>query len=97
MKKQNIKFYRSLITAISLPLTTVIGVTALYIIMMSFINHKAFPFDYFVLIFALVKTYLIALVTFKHLSKLVKICLILIDNVIDHYFIFYRLYLFVRV
>lgn len=74
MKKQNIKFYRSLITAISLPLTTVIGVTALYIIMMSFINHKAFPFDYFVLIFALVKTYLIALVTFKHLSKLVKIC-----------------------
>lgn len=60
--------------AISLPLASVVGVTVLYLFMMSIINHKAFPFGYFILVFALLKTTLIALATFKNLSKLVKNC-----------------------
>lgn len=74
MENKSVKFYRLLIKAMSLPIVTVIGVAVLYVIMMSVINHKAFPFHYFILIFALVKTYYIALATFKHLSKLVKKC-----------------------
>jgi len=74
MKKKEtniIQFYRSLIGAISLPLFTIIGVTVLYLILMSFLDHKAFPFDYIIVVLALVKTYFIGTSTFKNLSKLV--------------------------
>lgn len=70
-KKNRFEFYRSLIGAISFPLFTIIGITVLYLFFMSFIDHKAFPFDYIIVILALVKTYFIASSTFKNLSKLV--------------------------
>lgn len=73
-KYSRMKFYQVLMKTISKPLIVIIGVTVLYLIMMTVISHKNFPFDYFILIFAFIKTYFIALITFKHLSKLVKNC-----------------------
>lgn len=74
MKNNRAEFYHSLVKALSMPLLTVIGVTALYVVLMSVIDHKSFPFDYIIVTLAILKTYLIALVTFNHLSKLVKKC-----------------------
>jgi len=73
-KNKIIGFYRSLIVALTLPLSAIIVITMLYFLIMPFINHKAFSFDYIIIILALLKSYLIALVTFKNLSKLVKSC-----------------------
>jgi|SaaInlStandDraft_1057018.scaffolds.fasta_scaffold124128_2 hypothetical protein len=74
MKNIKITFYRSLFKAIAMPLISTVSITLVYIVVMSSINHNNTLFGYCILFFALIKTYIIALVTFKHLSKLVKEC-----------------------
>lgn len=71
---RNKSFYKLLFSKTVFPVINVIGIGLLYIIFMSTINHHSFPFPYIILIFALVKTIVIALTTLKQLSKLIKVC-----------------------
>ena len=67
-------FYRLLFGKTALPVFVVLGVGLLYIILMSVIDHRTFPFPVFILFLAIIKTTLIASNTLKQLSKLIKIC-----------------------
>lgn len=67
-------FYKQLYQKTIFAIASVLGVGLLYILMMSFIDHQAFPFDYLILVLALAKTGIIAFTTLKQLAKLIKIC-----------------------
>ena len=71
---QGKSFYRLLFGKTAIPVFVVLGVGLLYIILMSAIDHRSFPFPVFILFLAVTKTILIASNTLKQLSKLIKIC-----------------------
>lgn len=70
----NIHFYRQLFRKTIFPIVSVLLVGILYVILMSLIDHRAFPMDYLILVFALVKTIVLALTTLNQLARLIRIC-----------------------
>jgi hypothetical protein len=67
-------FMHILIGKTAIPIFSIIGVGILYIILMSIIDHKSFPFPTIILILALFKTILISFNILNQLSKMIKIC-----------------------
>jgi hypothetical protein len=67
-------FYKQLFGKNIGVLLIILGVGLLYVILMSIIDHQRFPFPYLILVFAFIKTALIAFNTLKQIGKLIKIC-----------------------
>lgn len=67
-------FVKLLFGKTALPIFSVIGIGILYVVLMSVIDHKSFPFPYIILVLALFKSMMIASMTLKQLSKMIKIC-----------------------
>jgi hypothetical protein len=67
-------FYKILFGRTALPMFTIIGIALLYVLLMSMIDHKSFPFHIIIAVAALGKTIVITATTLKQFSKLIKIC-----------------------
>lgn len=67
-------FLKLLFGKTALPIFTILGVGILYVVLMSIIDHKSFPFPIIILVLALIKTIMLASTTLKQLSKMIKIC-----------------------
>lgn len=67
-------FYQLLFGKTALPIITILGITLLYVILMSMIDHRSLPFHIIIATAALGKTIVITATTLKQLSKLMKIC-----------------------
>ena len=67
-------FIRLLFSKTSFTVFTVLGIGLLYIVFMSVIDHKWFPFPYIILGLAFFKTIVISTMTLKQLTKMVNIC-----------------------
>jgi hypothetical protein len=67
-------FLKLLFGKTALPIFTILGVGILYVVLMSIIDHKSFPFPIIILVLALTKTIMLASTTLKQLSKMIKIC-----------------------
>ena len=71
--KEN-SFLKLLLGKTAIPILTILGVGILYIILMSIIDHRSFPFPIIILVLALAKTVMISYTTLRQLSKMIKIC-----------------------
>jgi len=71
---QDKSFYKLLLGKTALPVFAVFGVGLLYVILMSVIDHRSFPFPVFVVILTVIKTLIISRTTLRQLSKMIKIC-----------------------
>ena len=58
----------------ALPMLMILGVGVLYVVLMSAIDHRYFPFPYIISVLAIAKTLIISSTTLKQLSKIIKIC-----------------------
>ncbi|WP_025663243.1 ion channel [Aquimarina megaterium] len=67
-------FYQLLFGKTALPIITILGISLLYVILMSIIDHSTLPFHIIIAVAALGKTIVITVTTLKQLSKLMKIC-----------------------
>jgi hypothetical protein len=67
-------FLRILIGKTATPIFSILGVGVLYVILMSIIDHKSFPFSTIILVLALGKTILISANILNQLSKMIKFC-----------------------
>ena len=67
-------FLKLLFGKTAIPIIAILGVGVLYVILMSLIDHRSFPFPKIILVLALAKTFLISSTTLKQLSKMMKIC-----------------------
>ena len=67
-------FFKLLFGKASLPVFTVIGISLLYVGLMSMINHSSWPFHIIIGTAAMAKTIVITVTTLNQLSKLIKIC-----------------------
>lgn len=72
--QQENSFIKILLGKTALPILTILGVGILYVILMSVIDHKSFPFPIIILVLALVKTLMISHNILKQLSRMIKIC-----------------------
>lgn len=67
--------YKLLFESTALPVFTIIGITLIYVVLMTMIDHSTLlPFHIVVAVVALLKTIIITSATLKKLSKLIKIC-----------------------
>ncbi|MDF1864626.1 MAG: ion channel [Saprospiraceae bacterium] len=71
---QEQSFVKLLFGKTALPIFTIIGIGILYVVLMSVIDHRSFPFPFIILVLAMVKTIMLVAVTLKQLSKMIKIC-----------------------
>lgn len=67
-------FVKLLFGKTALPIFIILGIGILYVVLMSIIDHKAFPFPFIILALALFKSIMLASMTLKQLSKMIKIC-----------------------
>jgi hypothetical protein len=67
-------FYKLLFGRTALPVLTIIGIAVIYVLSMSLIDHRSFPFHIIIASAALIKTILITATTLKQLSKMIEIC-----------------------
>lgn len=67
-------FYKLLFGKTALPIIIIVGITLIYVVLMTMIDHSALPFQIIVAVAALVKTIVITLTILKKLTKLTKIC-----------------------
>ena len=71
---QEKSFYSILLGKTKLTTGVIIGVALLYILLMSFIDHKSIPVPIVILFLASIKTFIIASSTMKQLSRVIEIC-----------------------
>lgn len=67
-------YFSTLLTQVKSPLIIVVGIAVLYIVSMTFLNHEAIPFQYIVILLAILKTSVIGYVTLTKVEKLMKFC-----------------------
>ncbi|WP_339652667.1 ion channel [uncultured Maribacter sp.] len=67
-------FYKLLLGRTVMSLVSILAIVILYIILMSMVDHPAFPFHIIIVTAALGKTLVITMTTLKGLSKLIKVC-----------------------
>ncbi|WP_445955768.1 potassium channel family protein [Yeosuana sp.] len=67
-------FYKLLFGRTALPVLTIVGIAVIYVLLMSLIDHRSFPFHIIIASAALIKTILITATTLKQLSKMIEIC-----------------------
>lgn len=67
-------FYKLLFGRTALPAFTILGIALVYVLLMSLIDHRSFPFRIIIATAALIKTIVITVTTLKQLSKLIDIC-----------------------
>lgn len=67
-------FLKLLFRRAILPVFTILGISLLYVGLMTMIDHSSWPFHIIIATAALAKTIVITVTTLKHLSKLIKIC-----------------------
>lgn len=73
-KIQEKRFVKTLFGKTVLPVFTIIGISLLYVALMSTIDHSSWPFHIIIAVAALGKTIVITLTTLKKLSDLITIC-----------------------
>lgn len=71
---QENSFFRLLFGKTAKLISTILGIGLLYIFLMSFIDHRSFPFNIIIVILALLKTIMISATTLKQLSKMIEFC-----------------------
>lgn len=67
-------FYQLIFGRTAVPMITILGISLLYVILMSTIDHSSWPLHIIIATAALGKTIVIMATTLKQLSKLIKIC-----------------------
>jgi voltage-gated potassium channel Kch len=71
---QENSFLKLLFGKTAVPIFAILVVGVLYIVLMSFIDHRSFPFPIIILVLAVIKAILISSNILKQLSKMIRFC-----------------------